>query len=186
MQRRPLHMVMVRGNHLPELNGHCLDGAKTRVTITSDRDSEGRMVWQIGGQIAEEGVKLDPSALTEFTWGELLTVLPAIDLRDTEWSTYSVDRAEGVTPNGTRPEGIQVLCAGNVTTGWPTKLVLAPILANEIASRVTSPYLSAAFDTSPFEDWPRPAIATVPWEVADCRWWKIGETSAAIPRRRAA
>ena len=58
MQSRPLHMVLVRGN-LPELNGHCLDGAKTRVTITSDTDDEGRMVWQIGGQIAEEGVNLD-------------------------------------------------------------------------------------------------------------------------------
>ena len=186
MQRRPLHMVMVRGAHLPELNGHCLDGARTRVTITTDRDSEGRTVWQIGGQVAEEGVKLDPGALTEFTWGELLTVLPAVDLRETEWSTYSIDRAEGVTSNGARPESIQVLCAGNVTTGWPTKLALAPVLANEIASRVTSPYFSAEFDTSPFENWPRPAVAEAPWETAECRWWKIGESTAAVPRRRVA
>ena len=184
MQRRPLHMVMVRGD-LPELNGHCLDGARTRVTITSDRDQQGRMVWQIGGQVAEDGVKLDPGALTEFTWGELLSVLPAVDLRDTEWSTYSVDRAEGATANGSRPETIQVLCAGNVTTGWPTKLVLAPVLANEIASRASSPYVSDAFDTKPFANWPRPAVADVPWESAECRWWKLGE-APALPRRRAA
>jgi glycine/D-amino acid oxidase-like deaminating enzyme len=184
MQRRPLHMVMVRGN-LPELNGHCLDGARTRVTITSDRDVEGRLVWQIGGQVAEDGVKLDPGSLTEFTWGELLSVLPAVDLRDTEWSTYSVDRAEGATANGSRPETIQVLCAGNVTTGWPTKLALAPVLANEIASRATSPYFSDAFDTTPFSNWPRPAVAAAPWDSEDCRWWKIGE-SPAIPHRRAA
>ena len=63
MQRRPLHMVLVRGN-LPELNGHCLDGAKTRVTITSERDDAGRMVWQIGGQIAEDGVNFDSQSLT--------------------------------------------------------------------------------------------------------------------------
>lgn len=184
MQRRPLHMVMVRGD-LPDLFGHCLDGAKTRVTITSDRDRDGRMVWQIGGQIAEDGVKMDPGSLTEHTWGELLAVLPSVDLRGTEWSTYTVDRAEGATPNGSRPETIQVLCAGNVTTGWPTKLVLAPVLANEIASRATSPYVSDTFDTSPFAKWPRPEVAAVPWETADCRWWKVGE-APSIPRRRAA
>lgn len=184
MQRRPLHMVMVRGE-LPELFGHCLDGAKTRVTITSDRDRDGRMVWQIGGQIAEDGVKMDAAALTEHTWGELLAVLPAVDLRNTEWSTYTVDRAEGATQNGSRPETFQVLCAGNVTTGWPTKLVLAPVLANEIASRATSPYVSDTFDTTPFANWPRPAVADVPWEAEGCRWWKVGE-APAMPRRRAA
>ena len=36
MQRRPLHMTLVRGADLPPLNGHCVDGAKTRVTVTSD------------------------------------------------------------------------------------------------------------------------------------------------------
>ena len=185
MQRRPLHMVVVRGHQLPELNGHCLDGAKTRVTITSQMDSQGRMVWQVGGQVAEDGVKLDPGALTEHAWGELLSVLPGVDLRDTEWTTYSTDRAEGATANGSRPETIQVLCAGNVTTGWPTKLVLAPVLANEIASRATSPYVSAPFDTTPFAAWPRPSVATLPWEEEGHHWWKLGE-APALPRRRAA
>ena len=93
MQRRPLHMVLVRGN-LPDLNGHCLDGAKTRVTITSENDSDGRMVWQVGGQIAEDGVKLDSQSLTQRAKSELSAVLPGVDLEDTDWSTYSVDRAE--------------------------------------------------------------------------------------------
>ncbi len=42
-QRRPLHMLMVRGA-LPELNGHCVDGARTRLTITTDSDTAGRTV----------------------------------------------------------------------------------------------------------------------------------------------
>ena len=184
MQRRPLHMVMVRGN-LPELNGHCLDGAKTRVTITSEVDSAGRMVWQIGGQIAEDGVKLNAISLTEHTRAELSAILPGVDLRDAEWSTYTADRAEGATANGSRPETIQVLCAGNVTTGWPTKLVLAPILAQEIASRATSPYFSDAFDTTPFTNWLRPAVAQLPWEDSGLRWWKSGEIPS-LPQRRAA
>jgi glycine/D-amino acid oxidase-like deaminating enzyme len=184
MQRRPLHMILVRGD-LPELNGHCLDGAKTRVTITSELDNEGRMVWQIGGQIAEEGVHIDAESLTSRARFELSTVLPGVDLRDAEWSTYSIDRAEGATANGTRPESIQVLCAGNVTTGWPTKLVLAPVLAQEIANRATSPYISANFDTSPFAHWPRPEVAQLPWGEVNRRWWKQAEGSAQEHRRAA-
>jgi hypothetical protein len=123
--------------------------------------------------------------LTEHVRRELSSVLPAVDLRQAEWSTYAVDRAEGATANGGRPESIQVLCAGNVTTGWPTKLVLAPVLAEEISSRATSPYLSAPFDTTPFAEWPRPAVAALPWEEASCHWWNVGSVPV-IPRRRAA
>src|SRR5579872_6498570 len=75
MQRRPLHMVLVRGD-LPGLNGHCVDGARTRVTITSDRDSSGRTVWQVGGQLAEDGVSLDELALVHRARRELAAVLP--------------------------------------------------------------------------------------------------------------
>ena len=57
MQRRPLRMVALRGR-LPEFSGHCVDGAATRVTITSQRRSDGTVVWQLGGQIAERGAGL--------------------------------------------------------------------------------------------------------------------------------
>lgn len=184
MQRRPLHMILARGA-LPELNGHCVDGAKTRVTITSDIDYDGRTVYQIGGQIAEEGTRLEPLALAERARSELAEVLPGLDLSHVEWSTYRIDRAEGATGTGSRPDSIQVLCAGNVTTGWPTKLVLAPVLAQEIASRASSPYISAAFDPTPLADWPRPEVALLPWEDPERIWWSLPEWSS-IQNSRAA
>jgi len=184
MQCRPLHMVLARGA-LPELHGHCIDGARTRVTITSDIDCDGRTVYQIGGQIAEDGTSLEPLALVERARAELGEVLPNLDLSHVEWSTYRIDRAEGATSNGARPDSIQVLCAGNVTTGWPTKLVLAPILAQEIASRASSPYISSAFDATALNDWPRPDVASLPWEDADRIWWTIPEPSSASRRRAA-
>jgi hypothetical protein len=187
MQKRPLHMALVRGK-LPELNGHCVDGAKTRVTITSDVDNDGRMVWQIGGQVAEDGVKLSPMEMTEHVCRELGDVLPGIDLFQTEWSTYRVDRAEGATGNGSRPETIQVLCAGNVTTGWPTKLALAPVLAEEIASRASSPYITSPFVAQPLENWPRPEVASLLWNEQDRKWWSLASDSLRrpSPQRRAA
>ena len=184
MQRRPLHMVLARGN-LPELNGHCVDGARTRITITSDIDCDGRTVYQIGGQIAEEGTSQEPLQLAEWARAELQDVLPGLELSHVEWSTYRVDRAEGATSNGARPDSIQVLCAGNVTTGWPTKLVLAPILAQEIASRASSPYISTEFDATPLENWPRPKVAALPWEESDRIWWMLPD-SRSLPKRRAA
>lgn len=189
MQLRPLQMVLVRGE-LPELNGHCVDGSTTRVTITSDRDDSGRTVWQIGGEIAEAGVGADPLALTQRAKQELSAVLPGINFETAEWSTYAVDRAEGMTSGGKRPDSVQVLCAGNVTTGWPTKLALAPVLALEIASRVQPSDHGLTFDTSLLADWPRPEVALLPWQESSRRWWPLEQptdrTPELVPSRRAA
>lgn len=184
MQRRPLQMVLCRGP-LPELQGHCVDGLKTRVTITSDRDAAGRMVWQIGGQLAEDGVAMTLDALIDHAANELRAVLPALNLSEVEFSTYRVDRAEGATEDGGRPETIQVLCAGNVTTGWPTKLALAPVLADEIASRIEPAAGKTDFDVAALSNWPRPEIAVPPWDETS-RPWRRPAFPTSQPLRRAA
>jgi glycine/D-amino acid oxidase-like deaminating enzyme len=183
MQLRPLQMVLVRGD-LPELNGHCVDGAKTRVTITADVDDQGRRIWQVGGQIAEEGVGVEPQTLIQRAQRELSAVLPNVDFAAAEWSTYTVDRAEGITTDGSRPETVQVLCAGNVTTGWPAKLALAPVLALEIASRVQPSGHRQTFEPAALAGWPRPAIALSPWDEPNRDWWQSKDPHA--PNRRAA
>ncbi|QDT14765.1 FAD-dependent oxidoreductase [Alienimonas californiensis] len=175
MQRRPLHMVLVRGERLPPLSGHCVDGAKTRVTITSDRDSSGRVVWQVGGQLAEDGVNLDPEPLIARAERELTEAIPGLDLSGCDWATYRVDRAEGHA-GGQRPEDAQLYTAGNLHVGWPTKLALAPVLAARLAIAA-----GAASGSSfvPPADWPRPPVAAPPWER--CEW-----RSRQEPLRRAA
>jgi len=178
MQLRPLHMVMARGP-LPVLNGHCVDGARTRATITSDVDAAGRTVWQIGGQIAEDGVAMDESTLIAHARRELEEAVPGVDLEPAEWAAYRINRAEGTTPNGGRPETVQILREGNVVSAWPTKLALAPLLAEHIVAAIdprrrTSP---EAFEVP--SDWPRPSVARPPWETA-LRWHRLsrsGQTS---------
>ncbi|HEX6985500.1 MAG TPA: FAD-dependent oxidoreductase [Planctomycetaceae bacterium] len=165
MQRRPLHMAMVRGN-LPDLCGHCVDGAKTRVTITSERLAGGRVVWQLGGQIAEDGVGMSERALVSHAASELEAVLPGLDLRGAEWATYRVDRAEGLTAGGKRPDDVQISREGNVLTCWPTKLALVPELAREVARAVEPSDESVLFPGEAVRDWPRPAVAAPPWETA--------------------
>ena len=183
---RPLHMVLARGN-LPELNGHCVEDAKTIVTVTSDIDDDGRTVWQIGGPLAVSGFKREPHAQTERVREELVRILPRLDLRVIEWSTYGLDRAESELGNNSRREAIQIFCAGNVTTGCPTKLVLAPVLAAEIAARASSPYITTPFDSTHLADWPRPETAPLPWNEAERDWWTLADSPARQqPQRRAA
>jgi len=168
MQRRPLHMVMLRGP-LPQLNGHCVDGARTRATITSDCDAAGRTVWQIGGRIAEDGVSLEEPLLIEHAEQEIQACIPGIDLTSVECATYRVDRAEGRTESGQRPEAVQILKDANTITAWPTKLALVPDLVRRIA-----PLIGCAGHPSHVGlpvDWPKPDIALPPWETA--RNWHL-------------
>lgn len=172
MQRRPLHMLMVKGN-LPELNGHCVDGSKTRVTITSDRTAAGEVVWQVGGQLAEDGVPLSRSQLITRGRAELAAVLPGIQLDELEWGSYRVDRAERAIAGGGRPDSFQWMREGNVVTAWPTKLVLAPLLADELAATI-EPKIPQ--DAAPL-DWPQPAVALPPWDI-EAHWDEWDDASA--------
>jgi hypothetical protein len=169
-------MVMLRGSNLPPLNGHCTDGAATRVTITSTRDFSDRPVWQIGGQVSERGVAMEPAALIRFARDELIAVLPGVNLRGVEWATYPVDRAEASNA-GARPSDVSLLRDGNVITAWPTKLALVPRLAQRIQAMVDSALTGRAGESDvrsppPPPDWPRPVVALPPWETAQT-WTRL-------------
>ncbi|MDC0308213.1 MAG: FAD-dependent oxidoreductase [Planctomycetaceae bacterium] len=164
MQLRPLHMVMVRGN-LPEFNGHCIDGSKTRVTITSDRDIRGQILWQIGGQVSEVGVEMTADELIAHTQQELAEVLPALDQDRLEWGTYRVDRAEQKTGGGKRPESFAIKSEGNTLTVWPTKLVLAPVVAAAILPKMTFDATWSNKEQQSLAAWGKPPVALPPWEV---------------------
>lgn len=178
MQCRPLHMILVRGD-IPKFYGHCVDGSRTRVSITSATDSAGRVVWQIGGQVAEDGVAMDPASLIRHTQTELQAVCPALNLRGTEWSTYRIDRAEGETRSGERPDSFRLLREGNVLTAWPTKLVLVPQLAGAISLIVAAESSPRAQPTSALQSWPRPQVAAPPWERATNWLHYVSEDRAA-------
>ena len=164
MQRRPLHMVVMRGD-LPILNGHCVDGAKTRVTITSSTDVAGRVTWQVGGQLAEDGVDLEPGPLLERARHEVAAVLPGLDINAVQWTTYRIDRAEPRVDRLVRPDDAFVRRDENVLTAWPTKLAMAPRLADRVLDLLHPPAPLGAPAHESLRDWPRPDVALPPWEM---------------------
>lgn len=166
MQRRPLRVALVRGE-LPALNGHCVDGTKTRVTITSDVDSAGRTVWHLGGQVSEEGIGLSREEFLQLAKRELAAVLPGWHAQELEWAEYAVDRAERSTSDGLMPGDVQILRDGPVLTVWPTKLVMAPLLSRRVIDLLAVESGAAASDWLPSLEkfnWPAPRVALAPWQ----------------------
>lgn len=170
MQRRPLHMAIARGKNLPVLNGHCVDGAKTRVTVTTDHDAQGNVIWQVGGQVSEDGVAMEPQALIRHTISELRACIPDLDLADVQWTTHRVDRAEASTEHGRRPDDVHLTRQGNTFTAWPTKLALAPRLAELLMAQLDAP----AVEAPSLPNWPSPPVALPPWET-DGPWWPTAD-----------
>ncbi len=181
-QRRPLHMTLLRGRGLPELYGHCVDGNKTRVTITSNRDPEGRTVWQLGGDLSERGNARDEDEQIRVAAKELAAVLPRLDLdahEEVAWSSYRVDRAERKTSSGWRPDDAEVFeAAPGLLVAWPTKWALAPRLAAAVVDLVAAPSTRSAVFTAP-ADFARPRVASFPWE--DRTWTDHRDVRSAAP-----
>lgn len=173
MQLRPLNMVMVRGGMDSPLPGalyaHCL-GASTnpRITITTHFDREGRTVWYLGGQIAEEGVGRAHAEQVAAAKKELAELFPWLDLSAAEWGILPIDRAEPRMPDGSRPDNVFADEYDGVITAWPTKLALSPRLAAVIQEKIqqggVAPGPAAALPA-----WPQPDYAPLPWQEEE-RW----------------
>lgn len=171
MQRRPLHMVMVKGNSLPPLFAHALGLTATpRLTVTTHLHSDGSTVWYIGGDIAESGVSRNDSEQIVHTADEIREVLPWINLESTAWATLRIDRAEMRQEHGRRPDDSTIHAVPGLITLWPTKLALAPRAADlaieALQSQEVTPAAQSraeASETAP--DALPPPVADPPWET---------------------
>lgn len=164
MQLRPLRQVIMRGNLPDLLYAHCLGASiNPRITITGHRDVQGDIVWYLGGQLAEDGINRSVDEQIHYAKKEIAELLPWLDLTGIQWATLDIDRAEGKQPGGKRPEGVFVNYQNKVITGWPTKMVLAPKLANDIVALLNKHQVTPS-GIHPLPDWPHPDYAVLPWQ----------------------
>jgi len=148
MQRRPLQMVLCKAKDkaqaLPAIYAHSLgSGSKPIATLTSHHDHEGNIVWYIGGNIAENGVGKPLSQLSQEAEALLSEIMPWYDLPELQWAGHTVNRAEPKQSNLSRPDTAFVESKGNVHIAWPTKLALAPDLADRVIAQLTKQNLQA-------------------------------------------
>ncbi len=164
-QLRPLHMVLVKAPTLKPLYAHCLGGGpKPRVTVTSHPAADGQWVWYLGGDLAEaDGVARDEAAQIRAAQKELGELLPWLDLSAAEWRTLRVDRAEPAQSGLVRPDNAFLSEQGNLLVGWPTKLALAPDLADRVIATLERAGIQPGAHAV-LPELPRPAVAAPLWE----------------------
>jgi glycerol-3-phosphate dehydrogenase len=172
MQRRPLRMVVMRGSDDNALSdmiyAHCLGASvNPRVTITSHRDDQGNIVWYMGGQLAEEGVGKSDVELISRAKSELAELIPWLSLKDKQWGVLDIDRAEIKIKGSSRPDTFSIVEDGNIITAWPTKLALAPALADDLVEMLNGKIVAGIAEPAlPGEV--QLVYAGFPWDTIDC------------------
>ncbi len=165
MQKRPLHMVIVKAPSLKPLYAHCLGGgSKPRITVTAHPAADGEWVWYLGGDLAEAGgVARDEAAQIAAAKRELAELVPWIDLSAAKWATLRIDRAEPAQSALARPDNAFLAEQGRLLVGWPTKLALSP----DFADRVEAALKRDGIQPEPHKvlpELPRPEITGPFWE----------------------
>ena len=169
MQRRPLQMVLCKAKDkqspLPALHAHSLGTGSTPIaTITSHLTEDGNTVWYIGGNIAEQGVEKSFEYLTAEAEELLHDILPWFELPELEWATHAINRAEPKQSALSRPDTAFVESKGNVHIAWPTKLALAPDLADSVIKALNKQNLVAHEHPTP--TLPQAEIGKALWDTA--------------------
>lgn len=169
-QRRPLHMVLAKTPFAYALYAHCLGlSATPRLTITTHQTNTGETVWYLGGQLAEEGMQRDHAQQINLARRELMTLFPWLDWSAVQFAAFFVDRAESFQIDGKRPDSSSLQISGNCTAAWPTKLALAPKLAQDIMAQLQrSAIKPTPGDLTQLAHWSKPPITEPIWETLLC------------------
>jgi hypothetical protein len=86
-----------------------------------------------------------------------------VDLGDVRWDTLRIDRAEPATDMRARPDTGYAEAVGDIIAAWPTKLTLAPDLAETILKMLPPPRPESA-GLEALDALPRPPVARPFWE----------------------
>ena len=132
-QLRPLNMLFVKGSKLPSIYVHCISDSFSltpKLTVTSHRDATGQTVWYLGGEIAESGVGRSREEQLLAARQLISNLFPWLDLSETKWECFAIDRAEPAVNSRYRPDDAFLIEEDGVIVAWPTKLTLAPSLGD--------------------------------------------------------
>ena len=164
MQLRPLQMVMVRGGLPERLYAHCLGAnVNPRITITSNEDKQGNIVWYLGGQLAEEGIHRTAEEQIGKAKKELQSLMPWLNFSVMQWATLNINRAEPKQKEGKRPATSFCYEENNVITVWPTKLALAPNLAKDVLKQLEQQNVSKS-GANEMPEFSHALFAELPWQ----------------------
>lgn len=140
MQLRPLKMLVMKHPQATAFFGHCIGASnKPQLTVTSHPLADGTQVWNLGGDIAETGVgRGDGEQIAEGI--KLLTRLfPWMSLDQAAFATLAINRAEPKQQQLVKPDNAYARRDKKLVLAWPTKLTLAPDMADRVEALLDPP-----------------------------------------------
>ena len=168
MQSRPLKMLMLKNMPLP-LYAHCVDSQfKPHLSITSHFDPAGKIIWYLGGEVAESGVEQTDAEVYAYGRHLIHELLPWLDLTSIQWQTHAIARSEAWQMSGKIPAGPYVSENGHLITAWPTKLAYAPLLADQVLRLIKKTNILPNRDYPLHDYFQVPKVGVLPWE--DVAW----------------
>ena len=169
MQLRPLHMLAMTANKdvLPQLYAHFIGrSSKPLLTVTS-HPNKNNMTWYLGGNLAEDGINNSHAKQVKDAKKLLSKLLPQLDTSQFKFDSIIINRAEPEQNGLLRPDDAFLNTQSRIFTAWPTKLALAPRLAQQVIDALNKlPNQSdASADTisSAQLALPKPDCANYPW-----------------------
>lgn len=170
MQLRPLQMTLVKHKIPDPVYVHCIaDQISTtpEVTITTHQCQDGDWAWYLGGELAEAGAKRSQSEQIEAAKNKINELFPWCNLEQAHWHSFFINRAEAKQADGKRPENPCITSHDNILACWPSKLTLAPSLANELIGLFQNEQFlpTPSPDQSLLSSLPFPGIASTPWDA---------------------
>ena len=171
MQRRPLRQVLVKHHYPYPLYAHCMGtNPSPRLTISSHRTRDKKMVWYLGGDLATDGATLSDNAVIEKAKSELQTLFSWLDFSASEWATLYINRAEPQQKGLIKPDKAFAEKArecNNVIVSWPTKLTLSPNMADEVCALLAADNIQASGQgpDNTLAKFSTPAVGTPCWEA---------------------
>ena len=159
MQRRPLAMgVIALKQPIAGIFGHQL-GATSKPKITlSTHEIDSTQYLYVGGQVAEEGIDKTDTEQQSAIQEAVTRGLHWLDLKIDSVDVFRINRAEP-DASGHRPDHAFVDAIAGCWVCWPTKLALAPALADAIL-----PSLRPNAQT-PLPTWPVATTGRYPWRL---------------------
>jgi hypothetical protein len=178
-QRRPLKQILVCGEDLPPLFGHCITAdPRPRVTITTHSSPHGT-VWYLGGLVAVFGTEHSEREAVENANRELSELFKHISFKNKNWAVHHIERAEHRVTNFLLPEKPELKTKNNMGLLWPTKMTFAPLAARSVLDWVQNqnikPDSGALVSTSNISASNTPTLAPLPWKSTALRFKTLRE-----------
>lgn len=136
-QLRPLKMLLVKHDLGHRLYAHCVGTSnKPVLTVTTHDCPDGKVVWYLGGDLAERGVERSDEEQLAAGRDELKQLFPWLDFSQAQFAVLNVTRAEPKQQALVKPDNAYAHRDQNLIVAWPTKLTLAPDLGDRVMALV--------------------------------------------------